>query len=87
MNTYYETFLRKDIFADNQSYADTICDIYDQNPQEKAHVERILDWYLNGGSAYSAYSMLKGIINKVQRIKDTHSYLDEEYHRKLKEEK
>lgn len=87
MNSYYETYLRKDIFANNQSYADTICDIYEQNPQEKAYIIKVMEWYIRGGSVYSTYSMLKNLISKVERIKNTHNELDEEYQRKLKEEK
>lgn len=80
MTTYYEVFLRKDIFPNEQHYVDTLIDIYDQNPQEKAYIQRVMDWYINGGSKFSTYSMLmRNVINKCQRIKDTHSYLDQEY--------
>ena len=82
MDSYYETFLRKDIFPNNE-YADKICDICDQNPQEKAYIIRVLDWYIAGGSKYSTINMLKSVIGKVKRIEETHSYLDQEYQRAL----
>ena len=80
MSTYYQTFLRKDIFPNQPYYADKICDIYEQNPQERAYIKRVLDWYIQGNSTYSTYSMLvNNVISKCQRIKDTHTYLDQEY--------
>ena len=79
MNSYYETFIRKDMFPNDQSSADKLCDIYDQNPQEKAYIIKIIEWYIHGGSKYGAINMLKGVIGKVQRIEQTHSYLDQEY--------
>ena len=85
MNAYYETFLRKDIFPNNDTAADKICDIYETNPQEKAYIIRVLDWYIGGGSKYSTINMLKNLISKVKRIEDTHSYLDEEYQKTMKE--
>ena len=79
MNSYYESFLRKDIFPNQQDYADKICDLYDQNPQEKAYIIRVLEWYISGGSKYSVINMLKSVIGKNQRIEQAHSYLDQEY--------
>ena len=81
MNTYYEIFLRKDIFPNQQDYADEICDIYDQNPQERRYIQSVLEYYISGnGSRYYTFSkLLNNVIRKCQRIKDTHSYLDEEY--------
>lgn len=86
MNAYYETFLRKDIFPNNEYNADKICEIYETNPQEKAYIIRVLDWYIGDGSKYSTINMLTSLIGKIKRIKDTHSYLDEEYKEKLAKE-
>lgn len=79
MNSYYETFIRKDMFPSDQDSADKLCDIYDTNPQEKAYIIRVIEWYISGGSKYGAINMLKGVIGKVKRIEETHSYLDQQY--------
>ena len=84
MNAYYESFLRKEIFPQRQDYADLVCDIYDQDPKEKHYIINVLEYYLNGGSTFTAYRQLvQNVISKYQRIKETHSYLDEEYENKL----
>lgn len=80
MNSYYETYLRKNIFRNNQHYADVICDIYDTNPQEKEYIIRVMEWYIRGGSEYSTYSLLlNNVIRKIDRINATHNELDQAY--------
>ena len=85
MNAYYESFLRKDIFPNQQDYADIVINIYDQDESERHYISMVLEDYINGGSAYQAYKRLwQWVVQRYKRMEKKTSYLDEEFKEKMK---
>ena len=69
MNTYYETFLRKDIFPNNSKDVDLIIKVYDEDETERHYISMVLEDYIQGGSRYQVIKRLKNnIIDKYGRI-------------------
>lgn len=86
MNTYYETFLRKDIFPNQQDYADIVINIYDQDETERHYIAMVLEDYIKGGSVYQAYYRLyRNIIHRYKWNEKHNSYLDDEFKNKMSE--
>lgn len=85
MNAYYETFLRKDIFPNQQDYADIVISIYDQDETERHYISMVLEDYINGGSVYQAYKRLwQWVVQRYKRMEKKTSYLDNEFKEKMR---
>ena len=85
MNTYYETFLRKDIFPNQQDYADIIIKLYDEDESERHYISMVIEDYIKGGSAYQAYKRLyQWEIIKYKRMEKKTAFLDEEHQNQMK---
>ena len=85
MNAYYESFLRKDIFPNQQDYADIVINIYDQDATERHYISMVLEDYISGGSAYQAYKRLyQNVIHRYKWNEKYNSYLDDEFKEKMK---
>lgn len=84
MNSYYETFLRKDIFPEAQDKVDIICRIYDEDMSERHYISMVLEDYIQGANRYTTRRYLeRNIIQKYARINQCNAYLDDEYLNKL----
>ena len=84
MNTYYETFLRQDIFPNQDDKTDLVCKVYDEDATEKHYIIMVLEDYINGGSKYQAHKrLMRNIVEKYQRIEQCNSYLDKEFKNKI----
>ena len=89
MNSYYSSFLRKDIFPTQPHYADIVEDVYDKDPTERHYITMVLEDYIAGGSAYQCYKRLyQWIIHQNQiverKIEKKFGFLKEEYKEKMK---
>lgn len=87
MTTYYEIFLRKDIFPHSQSAVDLIIDIYDSDEKERHYIYGVVENYIQGQiSKYEAWKYLMcNVILKYKRQYECNAkYLDEEYQNKMK---
>ena len=89
MNTYYETFLRKDIFPNQQEYADIVIEVYDKDLRLKHYISMVIEDYIAGGSRYQAYKRLwtwvvnSNIIAKKKADKKF-GFLEDEYKEKMR---
>lgn len=89
MNSFYETWLRNEIFVSHPEYADEICRVWEDDPTERQYIECVIEDYINGGSVYQAYKRLKTwVIDKQGRlhrkIDKKFGYLEDEFKGKLK---
>ena len=86
MNTYYETFLRKDIYPYDQEAVDLICRLYDESPKERQYIIYALEDYIHGESRYKTWFRLQqNVVCKYKHIyKHNAQYLDDEYKEKMK---
>ena len=86
----FETYLRKEIFADNQDYADIVIDEYENNPNQRHYIWYVLDDYMKGNSSrYEVYKRLyTWVINAKKKTDKTierkFGYLNNEYEEKVK---
>lgn len=86
MNAYYESFLRKDIFPNQQDYADIVIKIYDADATERHYISMVLEDYIRGGSSYQAYKRLyQNVIHRYKWNEKHNSYLDDEFKDKMAE--
>ena len=86
MNTYYETFLRKDIYPYDQEAVDLIWRLYDESPKERQYIIYALEDYIHGESRYKTWFRLQqNVVCKYKHIyKHNAQYLDDEYKEKMK---
>lgn len=87
MNTYYEAFLRRDIFPHDMSAVDLIMDIYENDEKERHYIFGVLESYIQGLiNHYEAWKyLMSNIILKYKRQYECNAkYLDEEYQSKMK---
>lgn len=89
MTTYYEAFLRRDIFYLNEEYADIVLDVYEKDVKQRRYIENVLDDYINGGPRYLAYKRLKTWIVEPEikaskKVAKKSAYLDEEFKEKMR---
>lgn len=87
MNSYYETFLRKDIFPHSQSAVDLIIDIYDTDEKERHYIYGVIETYIQGQiSKYEAwrYLMSNVILKYKRQYECMGKYLDEEFKEKMR---
>lgn len=89
MNSQYETFLRKDIFRNQQEYADIVIDVYEKDPKQRHYISLVLEDYIQGGSQYQAYKRLwTWIINPTKiierKIEKKFGFLENEFKEKTK---
>ncbi|MBR2651339.1 hypothetical protein IKD48_00740 [bacterium] len=88
--SYYESFLRKDIFTKGTEYIlDVILFVYDNEPEKRRYINGILEGYISGQlSSYEAFKFLKrNVYYWFKRVKENSDYLDEEYANKMKGDK
>ena len=89
MNTYYSTFLRKDIFPTQPQYADVVEEVYDNSPTDKHYITMVLEDYIAGGSCYQAYKRLwtwvvnPNLIAK-RKTEKKFGFLEDEFKEKMK---
>ena len=88
MNSYYETFLRRDIFPDNQEYADIVIEAYGKDASDKHYISMVIEDYIAGGSRYQAYKRLwQWVVNPqiiaYKKIEKKFGFLENEYKSKL----
>lgn len=84
MNTYYETFLRKEIYPDEDDKTEIVCQVWEEYPKERRYIELVIDDYISGGSRYQARKRLQWhIIDVYKRIEKKSSYLDEEFKKQV----
>ena len=84
MNTYYETFLRQDIFPNNDEKCDIVIEIYNANEVERHYISMVIEDYINGGSSYQARKRLeRNVVDVYYRLQKKGAYLDEEYKTKM----
>lgn len=89
MNTYYETFLRKDIFPNQQEYADIVIDVYKKDPTQRHYIEMVIEDYIKGASVYLTYKRLwTWIVNASKKIdkkiEKKFGFLEDEFKDKMK---
>lgn len=89
MNTYYETFLRKDIFPNQQEYADIVIDVYEKDPTQRHYIEMVIEDYIKGASVYQTYKRLwTWIVNASKKIdkkiEKKFGFLENEFKEKMK---
>ena len=86
MNTYYEAFLRRDIFPNNDEKVDLICKLFDESLKDRNYIIYIMEDYINGASVYTTRTRFeRNIITKWQRIYEYNAkYLDDEFNNKMK---
>lgn len=89
MNTFYETFIRKDIFPNQQEYADIVIDVYDKDTKQRHYISLVLEDYIHGGSQYQAYKRLwTWIINPnliaKRKTEKKFGFLENEFKEKMK---
>lgn len=89
MNLTYETFLRKDIFPNQQDYADVVIDVYEKDHTQRHYIAMVLEDYINGASVYQTYKRLwtwvinpSKIIDK--KIEKKFGFLENEFETKMK---
>ena len=84
MNAYYETFLRREIYPDQDDKIGIICEVYERHPKERRYIEMVIDDYISGGSRYQAIKRFeRNIIGVFQHIQKKGNYLDDEYKQKM----
>ena len=84
MNSYYETFLRKEIYPDQDDKTEIVCEVWEKYPRERRYIELVIEDYISGGSRYQAKKRLEyNIINVYKHMQKKGSYLDEEYLSKM----
>lgn len=89
MNSTYETFLRKDIFPNQQEYADIVIDVYEKDPTQRHYISMVIEDYIAGGSQYQAYKRLWTWVinpNKItnRKIEKKFGFLDNEFEEKMR---
>ena len=86
MTTYYESFLRKDIFPDKQDFVEEIMDIYDKVDKERRYIDLVINDYINGCSVITTQKrLLNNVLYPYRRqYQCMAQYLDEEYKNKMK---
>lgn len=90
MGIQFETYLRKEIFADNEEYADIVIDEYENNPKQTHYIWFVLDDYMRGNSSrYQAYKRLvTWVVNPKKKtdkkIDKKFGYLEDEFKEKMK---
>lgn len=86
----FETYLRKEIFADKPEYADIVIDEYENNPSQRHYIYYVLDDYMRGNSSrYEVYKRLYTWIIKSKKKTDKvvdrkFGYLQNEFEEKMK---
>lgn len=84
MTTYYETFLRQEIYFRQDDKTEILCEIWERQPRERHYIELVIDDYISGGSKYQAQKRLQfNVIDPYKRIQKKGAYLDEEYKNKM----
>lgn len=89
MNSQYETFLRKDIFPNQQEYADIVIDVYEKDPTQRHYISMVIEDYISGGSQYQAYKRLWTWVinpNKItnRKIEKKFGFLEDEFKEKMR---
>lgn len=87
MGIEFETYLRKDIFPNDQSAVDMIMDLYERSDEERHYIYYVLESYRQGQySRHSVWKWLMGnVILKYKRQYECNAkYLDDEYQAKMK---
>ena len=68
MNTFYETFIRKDVFKHSEAYQEKIIKIYDTEEKWKNYISMVLDGYVNGKySIHQVYIWLWNLIHDYEK--------------------
>lgn len=84
MNSYYETFLRKEIYPDQDDKTEIVCQVWKEFKKERKYIELVIDDYIAGGSRYQARKRFEyNIINVYKHMQKKGNYLDEEYLSKM----
>lgn len=58
MNSYYESFLRKDIFPNNPEKADIVCEVYEMS-KEAHYINLVIEDFIHGASSYETRRRLE----------------------------
>ena len=86
MNTYYESFLRRDIFPEQPSVVDELLNIYDQNEKERRYINLVIEDFIHGCNAMTTKKrIMSNVIYPYRRQYECMGkYLDDEYENKMK---
>ena len=86
MLSYYESFLRKEIYPENEEKIDIILNAYESNYSDARYIQLVIDDYVSGGSAYQVRKRLeRNIIAPYKKWHKKAEYLDQEFASKLNE--
>ena len=79
MTTYYEGFLRRDIFYGRDDYVDLIIDIYEKDDNERHYINLVIEDYLRGGTCYEAHMRLMNnvVYKHLRQYECMGKYLDD----------
>ena len=89
MNTYYEAFLRKDIFYNSPEKAEIVLDVYAKDIRQRDYIINVIEDYIRGGSRCQAVKRLltwiiEPELKSTRKIAQKSEYLDREFEEAMK---
>lgn len=89
MISFYESFLRNEIFYNTPENADIVLDVYEKDIRQRDYIINVIEDYIRGGSRFQAVKRLltwiiEPELKSTRRVAKKSAYLDEEFKEKMK---
>lgn len=87
--SYYESFLRKEIFYNSPEKAEIVLDVYEKDIRQRDYIINVIEDYIRGGSRFQAVKKLltwiiEPELKSTRKVAKKSEYLDKEFKEKMK---
>ena len=87
--SYYESFLRNEIFYDSPEKADIVLDVYEKDIRQRDYIINVIEDYICGGCRFQAVKRLltwiiEPEIKSSRKVAKKSEYLDKEFEEAMK---
>ncbi len=87
--SYYESFLRNEIFYDHPENADIVLDVYEKDIRQRDYIIYVIEDYIHGGSRFQAVKrfltwVIEPELKAARKVAKNSVYLDEEFKEKMR---
>lgn len=89
MISFYESFLRNEIFYNSPEKADIVLDVYEKDIRQRDYIINVIEDYIRGGSRFQAVKRLltwiiEPELKSTRRVAKKSEYLDREFEEAMK---
>lgn len=89
MNSFYESFLRNEIFYKSPEKADVVLDVYEKDIRQRDYIINVIEDYIHGGSRCQAVKRLltwiiEPELKSTRKVERKSEYLDQGFEEAMK---